>query len=115
MKYFFFVLCIAVHTAAIAHENAEPAAKIQDTKNSEIKEVTKAEFLKQLTAIHHHAKNEILVVSFVPKQKDPTSVTYDGTNNTEIAKSLSRLETGDRMIIEPKRKSSVETTTYILK
>jgi hypothetical protein len=115
MKYFFFVLCFAVQIAATAYENAEPAAQSQDTKNPKIKEVTKAAFLKQLTAIHQSAKNEVLVVSFIPHQKDPYSVEYDGTNNTDIEKSIRRLETGDRIIIEPKRKSSVETTTYILK
>lgn len=115
MKYFFFALCFAIQIAAIAHDNAEPAAQTQDTKNHKIKEVTKAEFLKQLTAIHQSTKEEILVVSFVPKEKDPTSVTYNGTNNTDIGKSLQRLETGDRIIIEPQHKSSIQTTIYILK
>jgi hypothetical protein len=115
MKYFFFALCFVIQIAVTAHEHAEPVAQTQDTKNPKIKEVTKAEFLKQLTAIHQSAKEEILVVSFIPKEKDPTSVTYNGTNNTDIVKSLNRLEAGDRVIIEPQHKSSIQTTIYILK
>lgn len=115
MKYFFFILCFAIQIAVTAHENAEPAAQTQDTKSPKIKEVTKAEFLKQLSAIHQSAKEETLVVSFIPKEKDPTSVTYDGTNNTDIEKSLRRLETGDKITIETQQKSSIQTTIYILK
>ena len=106
---------MAFQLNSFANKQCEVSPQTSSTPMPSPIEVTRAEFLEDLTAVHKNFKEEILVVSFVYQTDDFLTVDYDGKNDKQIDKALVRAKAGDKIIIESKKKSAAPTTKYVLK
>ena len=116
MKRFLLIAGIVAFFTGIAQAQhlQNPTSTENSLQNKELL-VTKAGFLKQLTAIHQNDINDTLEVTFISGTKDPRAVLFNGSSNADMSKLLETLQPGDRIVLHSKNKRNVALPSFLIK